>query len=48
VADKYDCISHIKLKQEVSEAMWDEQQSKWQLRVNLEKKTVNFALDGDY
>lgn len=33
VADKYGCMKYIKLKQQVSEAAWDEQDSKWRLQV---------------
>ncbi|KAE8159352.1 hypothetical protein BDV40DRAFT_303306 [Aspergillus tamarii] len=33
VAHKYDCMKYVKLKHEVSEAVWDEQKSKWQLQI---------------
>ncbi|KAE8146765.1 hypothetical protein BDV25DRAFT_45725 [Aspergillus avenaceus] len=33
VADKYNCMEYVKLKKRVIEAVWDEQRSKWQLKV---------------
>lgn len=32
--DKYGCMKYIRLKQQVSEAAWDEQDSKWRLQVS--------------
>ncbi|KAJ5282932.1 hypothetical protein N7505_000912 [Penicillium chrysogenum] len=33
VAEKYGCMEHIKLRQQISEAVWNEEQSKWNLRI---------------
>ncbi|KAJ5754168.1 uncharacterized protein N7511_008321 [Penicillium nucicola] len=33
VVDKYGCMRYIKLKQQISEAEWDEQNSKWKLQI---------------
>jgi cation diffusion facilitator CzcD-associated flavoprotein CzcO len=33
VAEKYGCMKYIKLKQQISEAVWDEEHSKWNLQV---------------
>ncbi|CAP99567.1 Pc22g22790 [Penicillium rubens Wisconsin 54-1255] len=33
VAGKYGCMEHIKLRQQISEAVWNEEQSKWNLRI---------------
>ncbi|CAG8321036.1 unnamed protein product [Penicillium nalgiovense] len=33
VADKYGCMEYTKLRQQIFEAVWDEEQSKWNLRI---------------
>lgn len=34
VARKYDCMKYIKLRQQVAGAVWDNQESKWTLKVS--------------
>lgn len=33
-------MKDVKLKHEVSEAVWDEQKSKWQLQVNMDHRLL--------
>ncbi|CAG7966512.1 unnamed protein product [Penicillium nalgiovense] len=33
VADKYGCMEYNKLRQQIFEAVWDEEQLKWNLRI---------------
>ncbi|KAJ5531135.1 hypothetical protein N7527_004528 [Penicillium freii] len=33
VAEKYGCMKYIKLKQQISEASWDDKQSKWNVQI---------------
>jgi len=34
VAEKYGCVKYIKLKRQISEAAWNEDSSKWEIKVS--------------
>ncbi|KAJ5372949.1 hypothetical protein N7517_004955 [Penicillium concentricum] len=41
VAEKYGCMEYIKLRQQISEAVWDEEESKWNLQIqDLETSSI--------
>jgi cation diffusion facilitator CzcD-associated flavoprotein CzcO len=45
VAEKYGCMEYIKLRQRIFEAVWDEKQSKWDLRVCQFSHRISSGID---